>query len=644
MRTTHEFDSRHARPFYVQTAKRATWALITLLAVSATVGSIPASAGTVTHTYDAMDRVVSRTDAVGAVERFAYDGMGNLVRYTDRKGQAHTFTYDPLNRLVAVTYADGSTARFTYDAGGRLTEATDSLGGTLQHRYDLLDRLVSQTTDLGTLQYTYDALGRRASMTVPSQTPVTYNYDAGSRLTQVSQGARIVGLQYDAAGRRTRLSLPDGVSTDYQYDAVGRVTAMTFRNAAGVLGDLTYAYDSAGNRVATGGSFARTGLPLAAFTGVYDAANRQLIFGDRQLTYDANGGVTSITEPSGTTILTWDARNRLVGMAGPGLTASFVYDVFSRRIKKTVNGSTTQYVYDGFTVVQEIRDGVTVNYLTGLGLDEPWIRDGNELYLADGLGTVIALVDSAGAVTARYTYEPFGAVSQQMGTTMNPLQYTARENDGTGFYYYRARYYHPTLQRFVSEDPIGITGGDVNLYAYVWNSPTIFVDPLGLWGFGASVSGTGEVGVGAAGAAGTGGFGGAIIGSGVSSASVVGFATGGGFAGGPGYGPSSPSRSKSADAGLDCGNNFALGGYGGGGLSFFFTTATKPSQLAGPFKVYSFNAGWGLRLLSLQYAVGADGTKVFSYGGPLPGGIPTGGGYGVSVSSYCTNTGVVSWP
>jgi len=133
-------------------------------------------------------------------------------------------------------------------------------------------------------------------------------------------------------------------------------------------------------------------------------------------------------------------------------------------------------------------------------------------------------------------------------------------------------------------------------------------------------------------------------GSGVSRASVVGFATGGGFAGGPGYGPSSPSRSKSADAGLDCGNTVAFGGYGGAGVSFFATTATNPSQLAGPFKVYSFNLRWGLCVLSLQYAVGGDGTKVFSYGGPLPGGIPTGGGYGVSVSSYCTNTGVVSWP
>lgn len=204
-----------------------------------------------------------------------------------------------------------------------------------------------------------------------------------------------------------------------------------------------------------------------------------MVFGNKQLTYDANGSVTSVMDPSGTTILTWDARNRLIGMTGPGLTASFVYDAFGRRIKKTVNGSTTGYVYDGLTLVQEIHDGATIDYLTGLILDEPWIRNGNELYLADGLGSVIALVDSAGTVTARYTYEPFGTTSQELGASTNPLQYTARENDGTGLYYYRARYYHPGLQRFLSEDPIGLAGGDPNLYAYVRNNPLNFRDPLG---------------------------------------------------------------------------------------------------------------------------------------------------------------------
>ncbi len=54
-----------------------------------------------------------------------------------------------------------------------------------------------------------------------------------------------------------------------------------------------------------------------------------------------------------------------------------------------------------------------------------------------------------------------------------------RENDGTGLYYFRARYYSSTLSRFISEDPIGLRGG-MNTYAYVRNNPLRWTDPLGL--------------------------------------------------------------------------------------------------------------------------------------------------------------------
>jgi RHS repeat-associated protein len=61
-----------------------------------------------------------------------------------------------------------------------------------------------------------------------------------------------------------------------------------------------------------------------------------------------------------------------------------------------------------------------------------------------------------------------------------PLRYTAREYDADNLlYFYRARYYDPTIRRFVSEDPIGLAGG-INPYAYVSNNPMNFRDPSGL--------------------------------------------------------------------------------------------------------------------------------------------------------------------
>jgi RHS repeat-associated protein len=91
----------------------------------------------------------------------------------------------------------------------------------------------------------------------------------------------------------------------------------------------------------------------------------------------------------------------------------------------------------------------------------------------------VATANGAGAVGTQYTYQPFGATTATGPASANSAQFTGRENDGTGLYYYRARYQHPTLQRFVSEDPLDFEAGDPNLHAYVFNAPTMYSDPTG---------------------------------------------------------------------------------------------------------------------------------------------------------------------
>jgi RHS repeat-associated protein len=101
---------------------------------------------------------------------------------------------------------------------------------------------------------------------------------------------------------------------------------------------------------------------------------------------------------------------------------------------------------------------------------------------------VVALVDSNGAKVEEYIYDAYGKVTSKnsTATTHNPYGYTGRIMDDDDLYYYRARYYDPTTQRFLSEDPIGLDAGDMNFYRYVGNSPVNLVDPQGLWTFGIS--------------------------------------------------------------------------------------------------------------------------------------------------------------
>jgi len=106
------------------------------------------------------------------------------------------------------------------------------------------------------------------------------------------------------------------------------------------------------------------------------------------------------------------------------------------------------------------------------------------------LGSTIALTGPSGNTLAQYKYDPYGDVTMT-GTSSNPYQFTGRESDGTGLYYFRARYYYPDAGRFLSEDPAGFEGG-VNLYGYAANDPVLFEDPFGLYCWCAFSISTGE--------------------------------------------------------------------------------------------------------------------------------------------------------
>lgn len=441
---------------------------------------------TTTFTYDSMDRVLTRVDSLqggSSTESFEYDLEGNPTKSTDRRGKVTTMTYDALDRPNFVGFGTTagptyeSTIDYTYDVYDRLTQIVDSSSGTITMSFDDVARTASETSSLGTVGFSYDELGRLTGKTVSNQSAISYNYDNASRLLSITQGLSSVGFSYDNANRRSTLTLPNGIVVEYGYDAASQLTSLTYKNGATVIGDLTYTYDQSGRRAKMGGSFARTGMPQALGSATYDAANRLTQRDSATLTYDANGNLTN----DGTNTYTWDARNQLAGISG-GVSASFQYDSFGRRISKTVNSSTTSYLYDGMNVVQEQAGGsASANLLTG-DVDEVFSRtegSSTQSVLADGLGSSLALLSSSGTTQTEYTYEPFGGSSVSGSASNNPSQYTGRENDGTGLYYYRARYYSPTAQRFISEDSIDFEGGDTNLYAYVSNSPCNFTDPSG---------------------------------------------------------------------------------------------------------------------------------------------------------------------
>jgi RHS repeat-associated protein len=148
-------------------------------------------------------------------------------------------------------------------------------------------------------------------------------------------------------------------------------------------------------------------------------------------------------------------------------------------------GTPTQFLYDGANAVQEMQGSSINAILTGLGVDERFARSdvtGRTYFLTDALNSTIALTDATGAIREQYSYDPYGNVTQSDTTTgfTNPYQYTGREADAPGLYYYRARYYSPMMGGFISEDPIGFAGGQPSFYGYVNGDPIAFIDRFGL--------------------------------------------------------------------------------------------------------------------------------------------------------------------
>jgi RHS repeat-associated protein len=196
------------------------------------------------------------------------------------------------------------------------------------------------------------------------------------------------------------------------------------------------------------------------------------------------------------TTYTYDAENQLIRVDRPGLVAEYRYDALGRRIEKNVNGVSTRYIYDNEDIVAEADATNTAQafYLHGPGIDEPLSMGrfgaggGTFTYHADGLGSISSVTSSTGAVTRSYTYDSFGRIVTQTGTLVNPYTYTGRELDPeSSLYYYRARYYDPTIGRFSREDPLfsgkpfPTTNPEIShMYVYAVNNPATLTDPSGL--------------------------------------------------------------------------------------------------------------------------------------------------------------------
>jgi RHS repeat-associated protein len=467
-------------------------------------------------TYDALNRVVTRTTPDGNVTTPTYNQGGLLETISvtivglpaaqvisnidyNARGQRLTYDYaDPVagtTKTCEVVYKyDASTFRLTH-----LTTTRQSDGAVLQ-----------------ALVYTYDPVGNIVEMDDAAQAfPVftvntiplasangLYRYDSLYRLIQAT-GREHPGQQQPTGTFELQppANVPHPNDTaaliayreKYAYDQVGNILSINHTTTAlgGGPGPVNwtrlYNYPDGNNQLS---STSAPGDGPGTFSDTY--------------TYTGNGAINHMSHLP---LIEWDYADRMRHTnKGTNNDVFFTYDGSGQRVRKVTVPSTTtisERIYVGGWETFRQRAGGTMSSAVTQELQTLHVMDDKRrvamvetttigtgpsgpqwrFELSNLLDSAVMELDPHGQVITYEEYHPFGSTSfrsfQSIEVSQKRYRYTGKEKDDeTGLYYHGARYYAPWLGRWTAADPAGTVDGP-NLYAYVRNNPIRGADPNG---------------------------------------------------------------------------------------------------------------------------------------------------------------------
>ncbi|MCK4396829.1 RHS repeat-associated core domain-containing protein [candidate division WOR-3 bacterium] len=444
----------------------------------------------------------------------------------------------PKNHLTKMTDESGWTMYF-YDKRGRLGEKwvnfTDITADTLKvhYNYNKADQITSITYpgDV-TVGYQFDEFGRTKKVTGLSTTLATITYDPNSRDSIINYGNGVESkffyyptewvksintsheelgtfinnsYEYDSTGNRIKDGEGGSPSASYEYDDLNRITNedhyLTPWNV-----DADYTYDAVGNR---------DSVNLVNYI-YYPGTDRLKTVGIITYYYDENGNITGLS--SGTSI-EYDYGDMPTKITESGGTIyTFSYNGDGLRVKKhrqTGGDSEAQpnenyyFIHDenGNVLCDIDKEGsIKARYIYANGKHITKIEGSNMYYYhCDPVGSPLVITRRYPSIAKQYNYTAFGEMKYHSGTYYDNHRFTGKEEDGTGLYYFGARYYDKSIGRWITLDPKSHPSGlrlkhpqSLNPYVYCWNNPLNRIDKDGNFGITLGIASLVATGVGIA--------------------------------------------------------------------------------------------------------------------------------------------------
>lgn len=483
---------------------------------------------TVNYTFDSLDRLTRKSGTNVATANYSYSPDGRISVSSNAISRDSVFRSATQWTDSVVTWIAGKRFRVLYKASkykeldsiGVSTTTSIVFAGRRYYRPSgLLDsvRVGSQVIKFG-----YDDHLQRDTTTWPggSQRIERYNtthqlaytsftngfhnnafwrnytYDKLGRIGQEDQkygsGTEIHSFAYDSLGqlRRTTESTssesttcPEPTGTQVISDGSDCTSSLTREYTL----DETYLYDAAGNLTSR-----QNTLNGTSTSPTYTTPNRLVSWGTTTYEHDLDGNRTRKLAGSVDTRYGWDSEGRLTSVTVGSRGVNYDYDALGRLVRRRINGIADRYfLWVGDHLLAELDATATTRiaeyaYLPGIDRPLALVTGGTTIaatrfYQQDAMGNVDGVFNTTGVVQnldydVRGRWFDNSALADTNRLRWKGLVY---ERDSTKLYYMRNRWYDPETGRFLTEDPLGISGG-MNLYVFAGNDLINRWDPYGL--------------------------------------------------------------------------------------------------------------------------------------------------------------------